>query len=137
MIRLGVLTAGAFLLVTLLGCAPAVYVPDHPTYVDVSKFRTPTLADEEALAFPRQCDANRASADPSLWLRLKCFRTASLPTECEQPSTYRASSCQIWLLVNRSPTGYTSEQLVQQSVDATQAGNPASNPFTPFFNSLH
>jgi hypothetical protein len=133
-VSLGVRAAGLAMFVTLLGCAPPVYVSNQR--VDVSKFRTATPADEEALAFPRECDANRMSADPSLWLRLKCFRTASLPKECEPPGTYRLFSCQIWLVVEQSPTGLTSEQLVQQSVDATQA-TPAFNPFTPFFNSLH
>ena len=134
MVSLGVRAAGLAMLVTIIGCTPPVYVSNQR--VDVSKFRTATPADEESLAFPWECDANRTSAHPSLWLRLKCFRTASLPKECEPPGTYGLFSCQIWLVVEQSPTALTSEQLVQQSVDATYA-TTALNPFTPFFNSLN
>ncbi|MHB8382459.1 MAG: hypothetical protein ACYDC3_09005 [Candidatus Binataceae bacterium] len=95
----------------LTGCGETVYV---------SKLTPTTVSPdaEDALVFPRQCDANRASSDPSLWLRIKCVGESSLPPECETPGTYRLPACQGWLL-SQVMQQQEQESTTDAAIDAT------------------
>lgn len=81
-------------------------------HVYVTRLTPTTLSPsaEEALAFPRECDANRASAHPSWCLRIKCVGEPPLPPECEKPGTYNLPSCQAWVLSRAGEEGQ--EQLI-------------------------
>jgi hypothetical protein len=68
---------------------------------------------EKFFVFPRECDANRASAHPSWWMSAKCFGEPPLPAECEKAGTYNLPSCQMWI-ISRAIQG----QELEDSTDA-------------------
>jgi hypothetical protein len=107
------------LLLTFSACGEQIYLaPGEQIYFPPSKraaVSQPTALSltpnaEKFLAFPRRCDANRASAHPSWWLRIECIGEPSLPPECEKPGTYNLPACEGWIL------SQASEQQAQQSM---------------------
>ncbi len=101
----------AVLALVASGCGETVYVTKlTPTTV--------SPAAEDALAFPRQCDANRTSAHPSWWLRVKCTGESPLPAECEKPGTYKLPTCEGWLL-SQVMRQQEQESTTDAAIDAT------------------
>jgi hypothetical protein len=110
------------LAISMAGCGT------NRNQIDVSQFTPTTLSPsaEDALAFPRKCDANRASSDPSWWLRVKCVGEPSLPPECEKPGSYDLPPCKRWVFSRA-----IQQQQLENITDAWTYGtgtfyNPAS-----------
>ncbi|MHB8382460.1 MAG: hypothetical protein ACYDC3_09010 [Candidatus Binataceae bacterium] len=107
---LRLLQAASFALL-FSGCGQTIYI---------SKLTPTTLSPEaeNAFVFPRQCDANRASSDPSWWLRIKCMGEPSLPAECEGPGTYKLPACEGWLL-SQAARQQQQQAVTQAVINAT------------------